>query len=667
MAPPNPANASGSRLAQGLWGVAVALLAGILYWNTLLPGVGYHPDTARFQFVGKVLGTPHPTGYPLYVLLNHAFVELVPIGSIAFRANLLSAVLAVAALVVFFRVLLVLEVRPVAAASGALLLATTPTLWSQAIVAEVYALQTLFLALVLLFASRWHLTRRDRDLLAALAIYALAFTHHMTAITWAPALLLLLAATDRSALFRPRNIAWVLGWGLAAFASYAYVIWRSLDPRVAYLESRATNPGEVLRLLTGYRSQHNMFAFSLGEVLGERVPLFLRLLGQELSVFLLGSLAGFLLWRRAVLSGFFSLIAAGCLAFALNYDIPDIFVYFIPVYVILVLYLALGLEQLLRRVSPRAALAGGALAVLLPFASAALYVRTVDQSGNTGMARLTATILETVGRDAVIHVGVRHQTRYFQYYLLAEGLEAERRIFTVFGPERLPSYLQGGEIQLDYEPRRAPAGLALYVLAPEHRNRLAEQGFGTLTVSRDTLDFYLAFDRERGAGTTIGSLRERFPESSWLDAEEERLYILPGDDLPAPEALPLATELTQGRVETVGRTKVRMSETPVSSGVPLLVTGWAIDTARGLPAAGVLVELDGRPYPAAYGLSRPDQAERLGRPELAACGFRALLPARALMPGRHELALRVLSQDRRAWQRTPRAVSLVARERAEAP
>src|SRR5438045_9307008 len=38
-----------------------------------------------------VLGVPHPTGYPLYVLLGKLFT-LLPVGDVAYRVNLSSAV-----------------------------------------------------------------------------------------------------------------------------------------------------------------------------------------------------------------------------------------------------------------------------------------------------------------------------------------------------------------------------------------------------------------------------------------------------------------------------------------------------------------------------------------------------------------------------------------------
>src|SRR5690348_13211180 len=79
-----------------------ALLVGIgtlaLYVLTLRPDVGGIEDAPKFQFVGYVLGTAHSPGYPLYVLLTHVFDKL-PIGTIAYRVNLFSAVMAAAACV----------------------------------------------------------------------------------------------------------------------------------------------------------------------------------------------------------------------------------------------------------------------------------------------------------------------------------------------------------------------------------------------------------------------------------------------------------------------------------------------------------------------------------------------------------------------------------------
>src|SRR5258708_36088461 len=73
----------------GVAAVGVFAVAFVVYLRTLLPGPSFG-DWAEMQFIPAQLGIPHPTGYPLYVLLGWLF-SLVPIGSWAYRADLLSA------------------------------------------------------------------------------------------------------------------------------------------------------------------------------------------------------------------------------------------------------------------------------------------------------------------------------------------------------------------------------------------------------------------------------------------------------------------------------------------------------------------------------------------------------------------------------------------------
>ncbi len=90
---------------SGWWPSAVAgAIAVVVYVRTLLPGMAFG-DWGEMQSVPHVLGVAHPTGYPTYVVLSWLF-HLVPVGSIAFRANLLSAVLVSVALAVTVAILL---------------------------------------------------------------------------------------------------------------------------------------------------------------------------------------------------------------------------------------------------------------------------------------------------------------------------------------------------------------------------------------------------------------------------------------------------------------------------------------------------------------------------------------------------------------------------------
>src|SRR6185503_20312631 len=73
-----------------LVGAMVALITFGVYLKTLFPGLGGGGDSAKFQYVGSVLGTPHPPGYPLYVLVSFCFAQI-PFGTLAWRINAMSA------------------------------------------------------------------------------------------------------------------------------------------------------------------------------------------------------------------------------------------------------------------------------------------------------------------------------------------------------------------------------------------------------------------------------------------------------------------------------------------------------------------------------------------------------------------------------------------------
>src|SRR5690349_7641042 len=73
------------------WVAAAALAALALYVRTLYPGLVGSGDTPELQFVGRVFGIPHTPGYPLYAVLAW-LVAHVPLGGLAYRMNLSSAV-----------------------------------------------------------------------------------------------------------------------------------------------------------------------------------------------------------------------------------------------------------------------------------------------------------------------------------------------------------------------------------------------------------------------------------------------------------------------------------------------------------------------------------------------------------------------------------------------
>src|SRR5690242_19744659 len=85
-------------------GISIALFCCTfaLYVRTLAPSL-LLGDSAEFQILSSTLGIAHPPGYPIYLLIGKLFTWL-PVGSVAYRVNLLSASAAAIAVALLYLV-----------------------------------------------------------------------------------------------------------------------------------------------------------------------------------------------------------------------------------------------------------------------------------------------------------------------------------------------------------------------------------------------------------------------------------------------------------------------------------------------------------------------------------------------------------------------------------
>src|SRR5512140_1123184 len=80
---------SWSRLAY-VQQVLLFLVCLLVLLRTMAPTV-YELDSAEFATGAAILGIVHSPGYPLFTLLSHLFTYL-PVGDVAYRVNLFTAV-----------------------------------------------------------------------------------------------------------------------------------------------------------------------------------------------------------------------------------------------------------------------------------------------------------------------------------------------------------------------------------------------------------------------------------------------------------------------------------------------------------------------------------------------------------------------------------------------
>jgi hypothetical protein len=322
---------------------AIAMAA---YFATLAPGLTSDADSPMFQFIGKVLGTAHNPGYPLYVLLTHPLSWL-PIGSLAWRVNAFSAVMGGVAVALTCLAARGLGCRPLVSAVAALGFAFGATFWSQAVIAEVYTLHAALCAGMLAAAFAWRTWRRPRHWYLAVACLAAGFGHHTTIAAFAPALAFYGLLVDRAFVLRLRTIATsaaILGLG---FAPYLLVIVRSRDAH-AYAESRASTLADLTQVILARQFHNRLFTESWIHALTTRGPVIAeRVFAADLTIpgLCLAAIgAGWLLRRRVADAVLLGIGAAIITAFAINYAIVDTPVFLLPALLCLWLFAGAGAE-----------------------------------------------------------------------------------------------------------------------------------------------------------------------------------------------------------------------------------------------------------------------------------------------------------------------------------
>ncbi len=145
-----------------LSGPTLAVAAFLIYVRTLAPGV-FAFDSAELATGAFTLGIVHPPGYPLYLLIAKVFTYL-PLQSVAYQLNLMSAFFGALTVLLVFKLAQHLTGSIVPAWSAAALFAFSNYFWQLALVAEVYTLETFFLALDLLLLLKWRSSGKYRFL-----------------------------------------------------------------------------------------------------------------------------------------------------------------------------------------------------------------------------------------------------------------------------------------------------------------------------------------------------------------------------------------------------------------------------------------------------------------------------------------------------------------------
>ncbi|HUR20310.1 MAG TPA: DUF2723 domain-containing protein, partial [Vicinamibacterales bacterium] len=281
--------------------LAVALASLTLYLSTLAPGLVSLEDTPKFQFIGRVLGTAHNPSYPLYVLVSYLFGWL-PVGNLAWRINLMSAVCGAATVALMQLCVLQITGSQWLGIGAALGLASGLSFWATSTFAEVYTLHACLIAGMTWCLLRWRRTRTASWFFLAILCFSLGLGHHTSIVVVGPAVAVFAMVVAPRFALAPRTLLATLVLFVAGFAQYLFVILRTRQG--AYLESQATNLLELWDVIRGKAWADLVRPLSM-ETLSTTGPWVLRLIAQEVSLPMalaaLGGAAVLLVRDRALL------------------------------------------------------------------------------------------------------------------------------------------------------------------------------------------------------------------------------------------------------------------------------------------------------------------------------------------------------------------------------
>jgi hypothetical protein len=459
-------NAIRGRLRAGVL-IGLFLFPFFVYLDTLAPSITWRHDGADggdLIAAAYTLGIPHPTGYPLYVLLAKLFTFL-PWGDIAYRVNLMSAFFAAATVPFVYLasstlltptvapdkdpVLSTVEgwsdriAAPVASVTAALAFAFSPVFWSQAVIAEVYTLNAFFVALtiyLLLYCAKTRTFSSGPCLFYSLAFfYGLSLGNHLSMLLLLPVGLFLVLRGECRRFLKPKTLVTASAFFLLGLSVYLYLPLRAVQHPPINWGDPHTGSG-FSWLVTARLYRQFVFALPWKYILA-RVSAWSALLIQQFGWWgLFLGLIGLWLWwdKDRAFCGFSVVFVVSSSIYAIGYNTTDSYVYLIPSFLVMALWLGKGvhcvlialrelLDRIAKTVRPSSIffLLSSCASLLLPFSSLANNYGALNLNSDQTASDYGAGVLGALPANAIIIADTDPHTFALWYFHYAEGVRAD--------------------------------------------------------------------------------------------------------------------------------------------------------------------------------------------------------------------------------------------------
>jgi hypothetical protein len=423
-------------------GISLFLLTFLVYLRTLAPGV-YGYDSAELATGVFTQGIIHPPGYPLYLLIGKLFTFL-PIRDVAYRLNLMSAVFASLTVVLLYHAIRNIIQNRFAAWFAAMLFAVSNYFWQMALIAEVYTLNTAFLAGDLLLLSLWRKTGHKKYLLAFSFLYGLTLTMHTSGILFAPAFAWLILSTPHWKKSHWPLVGVMFILFLVGLTPNGYLSLRaSASPAIDYSRSYSgvdlTTLSGLWWMISGKAWGFLIFGYAWHEIPGELIRFTTYLWRNYLGIgVILGAIGIVWLWRRNSAWTIGLLLAFITYSFFIaNYRVIDKDTMFLPAYAVWAVFIAGGftavynfIEQPLSKNLNDLWLMRMVKILSIVFIALGLVLnwRWVDMSKADNYTLFAEDMLSGAAPDSVI-VAPWSSAAVLEYYQVTQGQRPDLLIF----------------------------------------------------------------------------------------------------------------------------------------------------------------------------------------------------------------------------------------------
>jgi hypothetical protein len=401
------------------------------------PGL-FWGESALITARAWILGGSHPPGYPGFMQIIRLFQGLIPLGDVAFRANLSGWIILGVFTALLCRLFLSWNLNTAVSMIASLGFSLALPVFKATAAVEVYSLHLLMIILIILLNTSPD--KAHYSLYATVFTASLALTHHLTFVLFIPGLIVWMGVDKRKDL-KQTHIVPAIIFALLGMSLYLYLPLRDhVNP--GYVWGNPSSRHGFIQLVTASEEARGAFRSGLSQwapIQVRGMTIFQTLVDILAIPGLLLVVPGFIgLYRRSRgLFLFFILSLSALTVSVLIYDSHETISFFLPGILLIWMLSFLGLGELTYIISTKGMIQNRLLQLLYLLIPVALLVsnllqilpiRLTDVHAPRGLVRKS---LDTIPNESVI-ISQRSDWCFLHWYL--SDIENYSHTVTVFQP-----------------------------------------------------------------------------------------------------------------------------------------------------------------------------------------------------------------------------------------